>query len=347
VSETVPNVYFVLDRSGSMSSPFDPTAQGKITSYDGEGQPYQAHAEELSSYKALRDATIELVAAIGSHAMIGAAVLPATEGTCGAGQEVFPLTRGDAAPADAGVLSQVTSQFARATSLLPLGYTPTAATLRALLPNLSPLSGPTSIVLATDGAPNCNPDARCAQEQCLLENGCSEDQSEKLKVPAPGPIRPPPPPPLPSVNCCDPTVSPQGPLMCIDETPTLQVIRDLQAAGVRTYVIGVKSRGLHVLLDDMAASGGTDHAYDANSLADLTSALSDVRRRVLPCDVVIQGQAPPRDSVSLFWRSQELRRDDPNGWTWSGSSSIRLAGEACEAFLSDSPDRLRAYVDCR
>ena len=42
----------------------------------------------------------------------------------------------------------------------------TAATRSALLPKLSALPGKVIVVLATDGGPNCNPDAMCDIGEC-------------------------------------------------------------------------------------------------------------------------------------------------------------------------------------
>ena len=129
------NLYFVLDRSGSMSEGISGSAGSK--------------------WDAVRAAAVDVVRALGSQARVGAAVFPAASGVCAAGEEVFPAVRGD--PPIPGIVDgPVTAAFARAIDVPTSGYTPTAATLQAIRRPLASLPGRTSVVLATDGGPNCS-----------------------------------------------------------------------------------------------------------------------------------------------------------------------------------------------
>jgi hypothetical protein len=132
----VPNLYFVLDISGSMASG--------------------------NKWTNVRSAVASLIDQLGSEARFGATVFPAPGGSdqCAGGVEVMPLRLGDSQGATA-------SAFLAATMLTPNGGTPTAATFRSLVPRLRDFPGVTVAILATDGGPNCDPDiATCSIDQC-------------------------------------------------------------------------------------------------------------------------------------------------------------------------------------
>jgi hypothetical protein len=135
VEPNVPNVYFVLDISGSM------IADGK--------------------WSHVRSAVAGMIGDLGANARFGATVFPAPGlDQCAAGVEVMPLRLGDGQGATAGA-------FLAATNLVPQGGTPTAATFRSLLPKLRDLHGITFAILATDGGPNCDPGLfTCSIDQC-------------------------------------------------------------------------------------------------------------------------------------------------------------------------------------
>ncbi|MBP9113550.1 MAG: VWA domain-containing protein [Polyangiaceae bacterium] len=131
------NVYFVLDRSGSMLAD--------------------------DKWGTIRVATSKLVGSIGARAKFGATIYPLQE--CTAGEEVMPLTLGDFPPRKGG---PVALQFIASTNVPASGGTPTAPTLTKLLPKLRGLQGKTVVILATDGGPNCNEDAACDVTTCTL-----------------------------------------------------------------------------------------------------------------------------------------------------------------------------------
>lgn len=134
-----PNVYFVLDRSMSMS-------------VDGRWDQVRVVVGQM-----LRD--------LGPRARFGAAVFPGDEGECAPGSEIMSLRRGDA-PA-VSIDGPTTSFLLAATRPRPRGGTPTAATLRALEKPLLAAPGKTFVVLATDGGPNCNVAASCGVDACI------------------------------------------------------------------------------------------------------------------------------------------------------------------------------------
>jgi hypothetical protein len=299
-----PNLYFVIDRSGSM---------GEIV--DGR-----------TKYDAVAIATVALVRSLGSRANVGAAVFPGPlandDRPCIAGDEVYPATAGD--PLRGGLCGNdgpVTRAFSTAISLpsgvSPKGSTPTAATLTALLPKLASLRGRTVVLLATDGGPNCNANTTCDTSSCIPNiegaSGCT-----------------------PSVNCCDPAVF--GPASCLDREGTTSAVAKLFARGIRTYVVGIPGSAPYAnLLNELATAGGTARAgmstayYDVEHIGELDDVLATIGATVtLSCQVHLANQPPDPGLVNVYLDGQ-LIKHGPNGWLWAGSDVDASAGDATTA----------------
>src|SRR4051812_34454256 len=111
-----PNLYFVVDRSGSMTDPLS-------------GSP-------SSKFENARVAISVMLRAVGHRVRYAAAVYPAylNESGCAPGMQIFPITAGDspkyAARGENGLVLQ--ELLDRLGANPPSGGTPTAATLRQL-----------------------------------------------------------------------------------------------------------------------------------------------------------------------------------------------------------------------
>jgi hypothetical protein len=135
-TENVPNMYFVLDHSGSMV--------------------------EHNKWTTVRNVVSQLITELGSNARFGAAMFPQPAAdSCDPGVEVLPLQLGDSTGKLANALLQ-------ATGATPNGGTPTAQTLTNLLPELAGFPGSTFVILATDGGANCDPNISCSLDDCTL-----------------------------------------------------------------------------------------------------------------------------------------------------------------------------------
>jgi hypothetical protein len=147
-----PNMYFLLDRSGSMN--------------------------ESNKWVTIRTVIVDVMHRIGPRARFGAAVFPDPRATdaCAVGTEAMPLTLGDA---PAGTYGSTAALFTEATNVPASGGTPTAATVSKLASTLAGLPGKTFVVLATDGGPNCDAAVMCDQSACIpnieSDTGCSPD----------------------------------------------------------------------------------------------------------------------------------------------------------------------------
>jgi hypothetical protein len=146
-----PNLYFLLDRSGSMN--------------------------DSGKWPTIRTVIADVIHDLGPRARFGAAVFPDPNAdVCAVGVQVMPLMQGDA---PAGTYGPATAAFTFDTNYAPSGGTPTAATVSALTPALVALPGKTFVILATDGGPNCDSTATCDSSACTLniesDPGCSPD----------------------------------------------------------------------------------------------------------------------------------------------------------------------------
>jgi hypothetical protein len=299
-----PNLYFVLDASGSM--------------------------QEQSKWTNVQAVVADLITQLGARARVGAAVFPAqTSDACATGVEVMPLRLGDSQGTAAGV-------FLAATSLTPVGGTPTAATLEALRPTLRSLPQETFAILATDGGPNCDASLSCGVDQCTsnMDN-------------APGcPIGAAP-------NCCDPTTGIGG-LGCLDGPRAVQAVTDLSAAGIETFVLGIPGSAPYAaVLDQLATAGGTARAseplyyrVDSADTSALAGALGQIAAQVTAsCSFLLLHAPKDPGAVNVYVAGAVVPRDGPDGWTLQGTK-LTLEGATCAAIRSGQAISIRVVEGC-
>jgi hypothetical protein len=305
-----PTLYFVLDRSTSM--------------------------RELGKWGSERSAISALIAGLGAGANFGAAVFPpASDNQCAAGEEVMPPQAGvDQPTVDANPVAQA---FLTATSPPPLGGTPTAKTLEALLPELSKLPGHTFVVLATDGGPNCNPDLSCPIERCTSNIDGVDPKCQ--------PGMPP--------NCCSAVPPPTGPEGCLDDRGAVAAAAALEASNIPVFVIGVPGSAPYAAtLDEVAIAGGEARAaepyYYRVDSAD-QAALSDVLAEIVvqasrTCDVKLATDSTSPLEVSVG--GAPVAVGAPDGWTLA-ADIVSFHGASCQAVLSGASVDVKAYDECR
>lgn len=319
-----PTVYFVLDGSGSMQQPFEGSSASKL----------------LHAKFAIRD----LLSEIGHRIRYGAAVFPdngSNADVCAAGDQVFPTTEGDSPLCTTDKYGPVLLRFLDSFGFREAeGGSPVSATLAALTPTLTALGPKTSVVLITDGAPNCNPAAVCNAESCipnierqLIGGGvCGED-----------------------VNCCDEAVlGADARSNCIDDTSSLRVIEDLLDEGVRTFVVGMPGSEAYVsVLDDMADAGGTARSegstryYSVRDTADLVESLLAIGTEVsLDCEISLESQPPDPALLNVYFDNDPVDFDETDGWSYADKALIELNGDACDVLLSGAVNQLQVVAGC-
>ncbi|MFH1811245.1 MAG: vWA domain-containing protein [Pseudomonadota bacterium] len=191
----------------------------------------------------------------------------------------------------------------------PGGGTPTAATLRVAGAHLHNrvTTRPQAVVLATDGAPNCNASADVNSCVCSQSSNCSHS------------------------------------FACLDDSNTVAAVQALAQDGIATFVVGIPGSELFAgVLDGMAVAGGTAVSgvhkyYDAGSQQALEAALRQIGRRVSMCRFELQN-APLSTTVAVTVDGTAESRDQSrvNGWDYVGARTIEFFGPACQALGSGS-----------
>jgi hypothetical protein len=299
-----PNIYFVLDASGSM--------------------------QESSKWTNVQTVVAALIAQLGTRARFGAAVFPEPlANECATGVEVMPLRLGDSAGA-------TSNAFIAATSLTPVGGTPTATTLEALAPKLEGFPEATFAILATDGGPNCDDALTCGVDQCTSNmdgvQGC----------PTGGPP-----------NCCDPTNGAGG-IGCLDGARATHAVAALAAGGVQTFVLGIPGSAPYAaVLDDMATAGGTArgseplyYRVDSADTTALGGALGQIAARVTASCAFILTH-PPKDpgQVNVYVGGALVPQSGADGWSLQGNK-VTLEGTTCASLQGGTALSVRVVEGC-
>jgi len=296
-----PTMYFVLDRSGSM-----------LTS---------------NKWQTVRVVVGKIVRSLGPRANFGAAMFPIGTGRCAPGAEIVPVRPGD--PPASTRDGPTTTAILDATRVNPEGGTPTGATLEALRPGLERLPGKVFVILATDGAPNCNDSASCGFDQCQLNiegfDGC----------PPGGPL-----------NCCESTLERAN---CNDVPATSAALQKLAQRGIETYVIGLPGVKPYAnALEAMANAGrtGTYFAVDAASEEAMLAALRRVAAKITGTCTFALKEAPADPAlVNVYLDDDELVYEPVNGWKIEGKT-VTLVGTACERVKSGDALNVRIISGC-
>jgi hypothetical protein len=299
-----PNMYFVLDRSGSMS------ADGK---WDTVRQVVQSVAQSL-----------------GPRANYGVALFPhPTEEDCTPGIEVLPVSPGDSPAGSIGPTMKIL--LASLGAVVPGGGTPTAATLRALKSRLTALPGRTYVVLATDGAPNCNANAQCTASLCTANiegvPGCDA-----------------------TTNCC--TATTFGATACVD-VDSVNAVAELEQANIPVYVIGVPGSAPYAdLLDNMAKAGGKPrtqspfyYRVDSTDSAALLDAMREVAANIVASCTLPVGAVADPNLINVYFDGQVVPRDAGGGWSINGTT-ITLNGVSCDKVMSGAVLDVRVIGGC-
>ena len=319
-----PNLYFVVDHSGSME----------------ELLPGSAY----SKYENARMAISDMLRAIGHRVRYGAALYPllSNADNCAPGAQVFPTTAGDPPSyvANGQVGPHLTELLRRLGNLSPAGGTPTASSLRALQPTIVGLSGPrTYVVLMTDGAPNCNLGLKCGAEACIP----NIEQASFGSAPCSD-----------ALNCCDPkNVGDLGLGSCVDADDTEAAVSAYQAAGVDTFVVGMPgTEAYRSLLGRLATAGNTARPgdtpyYAVSDTNQLTQALRAIGAQVaISCDLPLAEAPENPELVNVYFDDQVVPNRDLDGWHYTAADSIQFVGAACDKLTAGDVLNVQVLAGC-
>ncbi len=137
-----------------------------------------------------------------------------------------------------------------------------------------------------------------------------------------------------------------------------QVIADLLAAKVKTFVIGFGGTGIDkAALNAFADAGGTPvnngtiHYYDAADAASLDQALSAIAAETLSCTYALDKMVPDPDQLFVFFDNNPtpVSRDPThvNGWDFdAATNSITFYGMACQNLKNATVKDLDIVYGC-
>jgi hypothetical protein len=304
LSTAIPAIMFVLDRSGSMDDKFGQ-----------DGTRWQTLTNALSSTLPPVNATME----------IGALLFPTAGATDGNGMTCAVGTGADLAPA----IDHVPALLTLLTETTPGGGTPTFGALgvaAGVLRGIRAATTARAIVLATDGAPNCN-DSLDPQTCTCAGTGQQACLNDALE--------------------------------CLDNVRTVQSIASYAAEGLPTYVIGIQDATdieFTQVLNAMAVAGGRPQTgastsyYAATSGADLATALVTIRNQVGGCTFLTTSVPGDEGTITVTLDGAVIPYDPTGktGWSWGDESNgqIVLAGSTCAAAVASTTSTLVAQVGC-
>lgn len=215
----------------------------------------------------------------------------------------------------------------------PVGGTPTSEAIRVSAEALSASRGVArTIVLATDGAPNCN--GSLDKSACTCTNARDQDSCH---------------------------ITAGGEYNCLDQDRTVETIRHTnEDLGIPVYVIGIGSTDrpdLLDVLDNMAVAGGRPRAtgarryYAANSQDELTVALETIRDSVANCTYLTPSAPDDPDSITVNISGRKIPHDPAkqNGWEWIDRRLgwLQFFGDACtRAQTAPTPTAIGGTIVC-
>ncbi len=294
-----PSVMFVLDRSGSMNSTFG----------------------QNTRWVALTNALAATLPAVSLEMEIGALLYP--------GLSAARSCAIDTATTIAPAFGNAPAVIAQMVVTRPAGQTPTAdAVMQAatLLSGRRAAASARALVLATDGAPNCN--AALNPRTCVCANnaggfGCRSSEN------------------------------------CLDDTRTVANIGLLRQSGLPTYVIGIQSQNdaaFIATLNAMAVAGGrargggSQSYYAANSESEIAAALTIIRDQVGRCVYLTTSVPDSRGSIAVSVNGEIVASADggTDGWQWGNQANgeIVLSGKPCETTAAQAAPAVEALVVC-
>lgn len=295
-------VMLVVDRSGSMN---------------------EADDDGVRKWSVLVSVLREVLPRIESNVALGLLMFPVGPEEGGA---KAACTRAPSV-AVAPTFGNAAAVLAALDPVVPGGGTPTFAALTATAGYFTRTPDPLGqryVLLATDGAPNCNRD--------LDPTTCVCAAPEEVCRPGhPGYFE-----------------------SCLDDRRTLTAIRELSARGIGTFVVGLLGvESMASVLDAMAVAGGHPlpgprRFYSATSRDALTRALRGITSALVDCRFRLDTAPPDPDLVDVRLGDERLVRDPQHrdGWGWSDASHREIAfyGATCERVQNESGGVVLAAV---
>lgn len=304
-----PNIYFVLDRSGSMN--------------------------EDNKWTQVRQTVAQVVRGLGPRANFGATLFPGFDDSisCSAPVEAMPITPGDP---PSTVDGPTTKTLLRVTQSAPSGGTPTAAALRAVLPALKAAKGKTFVILATDGGPNCNATAVCTSQTCQPNidgiQGCSINGPSCCDPPAGA-----------HESCLDSAATLSG-VAALKAAGIPVYVVGLPGTASPVYASLLDE----LAVTGGTALASSPKYYKVASATDTTLlvALKKIAAKITAtCDFKLTEVPKQPDQVNVYLDELVLPQDPVNGWKIEGAT-VTLLGDSCAKVLNGDILDVRIITGC-
>ncbi|MDB4975088.1 MAG: hypothetical protein JWN48_3429 [Myxococcaceae bacterium] len=120
----------------------------------------------------------------------------------------------------------------------------------------------------------------------------------------------------------------------------------LMDANIKTYAIGYQLDGAgKMLMDQVAAAGGTEHAFPVESPDDLNAAFAAITKDVVRCEFELDEVPADPAFVLVTIDGKTIKPDPADGWVIEGKK-ISLVGGSCNDLKDGSQHALNASVEC-
>lgn len=352
-----PNVMLVIDKSGSMESPINPSA----ATCGGCGPSMPCPASCPTRISELRSAMSTFLSRSGQNARLGMTFFP-TDSACGSPVAIdvaLPAPTADDAADSAPLVAQAQAIDSRIQAVAPTGGTPTAEALRFVgaLPGLRDNGDNRDdlIILLTDGLPNCNegnPNQVCTCDantcgSCGAVVCTAQQTACRCTLGT-------------TASACAGQNCARG---CLDDEAVVAVTRQNRDARIKTIVVGFGADttvgDAPLALNAIAEAGayartcpmGTDaecgagnrclaggvcekRFFQATNAAELADILERIVRPTQGCTFVL-AEAPSRpEYLSVRIDGSHV---DPGPDTWSYSAgAVTFTGALCDRILAST-----------
>lgn len=296
-----PNLLLVLDRSGSMGT--------------GPG----------STWVEITTAINTVVGQLQGEIKWGLEYFP-TDNSCGVSATVAVEVGNDTA--DAIAMSITMNEPTD-------GSTPTAEAVRKGANYLAALSDPNPkfIVLATDGAPNCDSPGTSGSQVCT----CTAPFTQQ------------------GTNCCfGPACIPCSFLPSADSGAGEAVV-EAANKGINTFVIGLATgSGEAAVLNDLATKGktarpGNPKYYEASNQTDFVNAINAIGKQIVSCTLALTAAPLVPDYSEVKAEGSVVPRDTTHaeGWDYGpNNTSIIFYGSYCDQLQAGTIKDVDATFSC-
>jgi hypothetical protein len=303
-----PNMYFVLDRSGSM--------------------------QEDNKWGAVRLVVSQILRGLGPRANFGATLFPGFDNdACAPPKEVLTISPGDPPGAQDG---PTTKRLLAVTLPGPSGGTPTAQALRAVFQSLQGVKGKTFVILATDGGPNCNPNIACSVDLCQpnIESaqGCTPG-GMNCCTPSTG-----------SYESCLDSAATTSAVSALKAAGIPVYVIGLPGTGNPIYANLLDQ--LAVAGGTALPTSPKYYRVDSTNSDVLLNALKKIAAQIVAtCEFKLTMPPAQPNQVNVYFDEVVVPADPVNGWKIDGQT-VTLLGDSCKKVLEGDVLDVRIITGC-